>query len=231
MIQKFKAMKTNEEIQKDVMQEIKWDPQLRTVATEIGISAKEGVVTLSGIVDTYAKKLAAEKAAQRVHGVKVVAVDIEVKPVKTGVKTDTEIAEAIKNALMWNSAVNEDRIEVKVDNGWVYLNGNVEWEYEKRTAESAIKNLLGVRGVTNNITIKSKFIDADEIKNKIAAAFSRNARLDANTIRVEVIGSNVSLKGTVRSWTEKEEAERIAWSSPGVLTVDNKIEIFNEVFV
>ncbi|MBM3177779.1 MAG: BON domain-containing protein [Bacteroidetes bacterium] len=224
-------MKTNEEIQKDVMQEIKWDPQLRTVATEIGISAKEGVVTLSGIVDTYAKKLAAEKAAQRVHGVKVVAVDIEVKPVKTGVKTDTEIAEAIKNALMWNSAVNEDRIEVKVDNGWVYLNGNVEWEYEKRTAESAIKNLLGVRGVTNNITIKSKFIDADEIKNKIAAAFSRNARLDANTIRVEVIGSNVSLKGTVRSWTEKEEAERIAWSSPGVLTVDNKIEIFNEVFV
>jgi len=231
LIQKFKAMKTNEEIQKDVMQEIKWDPQLRTVATEIGISAKEGVVTLSGIVDTYAKKLAAEKAAQRVHGVKVVAVDIEVKPVKTGVKTDTEIAEAIKNALMWNSAVNEDRIEVKVDNGWVYLNGNVEWEYEKRTAESAIKNLLGVRGVTNNITIKSKFIDADEIKNKIAAAFSRNARLDANTIRVEVIGSNVSLKGTVRSWTEKEEAERIAWSSPGVLTVDNKIEIFNEVFV
>lgn len=224
-------MKTNEEIQKDVMQEIKWDPQLRTVATEVGISAKEGVVTLSGIVDTYAKKLAAEKAAQRVHGVKVVAVDIEVKPVKTGVKTDTEIAEAIKNALMWNSAVNEDRIEVKVDNGWVYLNGNVEWEYEKRTAESAIKNLLGVRGVTNNITIKSKFIDADEIKNKIAAAFSRNARLDANTIRVEVIGSNVSLKGTVRSWTEKEEAERIAWSSPGVLTVDNKIEIFNEVFV
>ena len=224
-------MKTNEELQKDVIQEIKWDPQLRTVATEIGVSAKDGVITLSGIVDTYARKLAAEKAAQRVHGVKVVAVDIEVKPVKTGIKSDTEIAEAVNNALKWNSAVNEDRIEVKVDNGWVYLNGQVEWEYEKRTAESAIKNLLGVRGVTNNITIKSKVIDAVDIKNKISEAFHRNARLDSNAIRVEVVGSTVTLKGTVRSWTEKEEAERVAWSSPGVLTVDNRMEIFNEVFV
>ena len=224
-------MKTNEELQKDVIQEIKWDPQLRTVATEIGVSAKDGVITLSGIVDTYARKLAAEKAAQRVHGVKVVAVDIEVKPVKTGIKSDTEIAEAVSNALKWNSAVNEDRIEVKVDNGWVYLNGQVEWEYEKRTAESAIKNLLGVRGVTNNITIKSKVIDAVEIKNKISEAFHRNARLDSHAIRVEVVGSTVTLKGTVRSWTEKEEAERVAWSSPGVLTVDNRMEIFNEVFV
>ena len=224
-------MKTNEELQKDVIQEIKWDPQLRTVATEIGVSAKDGVITLSGIVDTYARKLAAEKAAQRVHGVKVVAVDIEVKPVKTGIKSDTEIAAAVNNALKWNSAVNEDRIEVKVDNGWVYLNGQVEWEYEKRTAESAIKNLLGVRGVTNNITIKSKVIDAVDIKNKISEAFHRNARLDSNAIRVEVVGSTVTLKGTVRSWTEKEEAERVAWSSPGVLTVDNRMEIFNEVFV
>ena len=224
-------MKTNDDIQRDVMQEIKWDPQLRTVATEIGVSSRDGVVTLSGVVDSYARKLAAEKAAQRVHGVKVVAVDIEVKPVKSGVKTDTEIAEAVSNALKWNSAVNEDRIEVKVDNGWVYLNGNVEWEYERRTAESAIKNLLGVRGVTNNIVIKSKIIDPTEIKNKIAEAFHRNAKLDANAVRVEVAGSTVTLKGTVRSWSEKEEAERVAWSSPGVLTVDNRIEIFNEVFV
>ena len=107
----------------------------------------------------------------------------------------------------------------------------MEWEYEKRTAESAIKNLLGVRGVTNNITIKSKVIDAVDIKNKISEAFHRNARLDSNAIRVEVVGSTVTLKGTVRSWTEKEEAERVAWSSPGVLTVDNRMEIFKEVFV
>ncbi|ELR71101.1 Osmotically inducible protein Y precursor [Fulvivirga imtechensis AK7] len=224
-------MKTNDELQKDVMAEIRWEPQLHDVHTQIGVAAHDGVITLSGMVDTYTKKLAAERAAQRVHGVKVVACDIEVKAGTPGKKTDTEIAEAVRNALRWNTAVNEDKIEVKVDNGWVYLDGEVEWKYQKSTAQSSVESLVGVRGVTNNISIKPSVIDTKDIKTKIAAAFHRHATLDSNAIRLEAAGSKVSLRGTVRSWAEKEEAERVAWSSPGVLTVDNQIEINTEIFV
>src|SRR5512134_1333543 len=149
-------MKTNEELRNDVMEEIKWNPELRNVATEIGVAAKDGVITLSGVVDSYWKKVSAEKAAQKVSGVKVVACDIEVKVGFIGKRTDTEIAEAVGNALRWNTAVIDDKIEIKVDNGWVYLDGKVNWEYEKRYAQESVEDLVGVRGVTNNITIQSK---------------------------------------------------------------------------
>lgn len=223
-------MKTNEELQKDVMEEIKWDPLLRNVASEIGVSAKDGVVTLSGMVDTYGKKLSAERAAQRVKGVKVVACDIDIKLSKIGIRTDIEIAEAIKNALKWHSAVNEDLIEVKVDNGWVFLEGEADWDYQKKAAEGAIEDLIGVRGVTNNILVKSHKVDAKEIKQKIAAAFHRSATIDSSSIGVDISGSRITLMGTVRSWAEKKEAENVAWSTPGVLVVDNKIDIDTEVF-
>ncbi len=223
-------MKTNDELRNDVMEEIKWDPQLKSVSSQIGVTTNEGVVTLTGLVDTYNKKLAAEKAAQRVAGVKVVASDIEVKIGMLGKRTDSEIAEAIKNALKWNTAVNQDLIEIKVDNGWVYLDGKVDWEYERLAAQRSVEDLQGVRGVSNNITIKSKSIDVKEIKQKIAAGFHRSATVDSSSIWIETVGNKAILHGKVKSWAEKKEAENIAWSSPGVMSVENKIDIDVEIF-
>jgi len=223
-------MKTNEELRKDVMDEIKWDPELRNVATEIGVAAKDGVITLSGVVDTYWKKLSAEKAAQRVLGVRVVACDIEVKFGSFGKKTDTEIAEAIRNALRWNSAVTEDEIEVKVDDGWVYLEGKVGFQYEKRYAQDCVEDLVAVKGVTNNILISAKPIDTKDIQRKIVAAYHRSATIDSSTIKIDALGTKVTLHGTVRSMAEKKEAERVAWATSGVLSVDNKIAIDTAVY-
>lgn len=224
-------MKTNAELQKDVMEELKYDPQLNDIATEIGVSAKDGVVTISGLVDTYLKKIAIENAVQRVAGVKVVAVDIEVKTPPSLAKTDIEIAQAVKNALTWHSAVNEDLIEIKVDNGWVYLDGVVEWDYMKKAAEKAISDLLGVRGVTNKITVKSKAIDPIDIKRRITAALHRSATIDASNIFVQLIGNKVTLSGKVRTWAERNDAEDAAWSLPGIIHVENKIEIDTAILV
>lgn len=220
-------MKTDAEIQKDVMEELRWEPLLN--ASEIGVAVKNGIVTLSGTVDTYGKKVAAEDAAKSVAGVKAVAEDIEVRLSSFGTRNDTEIAQAVMNALKWHSAVQEDKIKVKVENGWVTLEGEVEWEFQKSAARTMVENLTGVVGIINNIKIQPSVV-ATDVKRKINAAFHRSATVDSEKINLEVAGSKVILKGKVRSYAEKKDAENAAWLAPGVDRVENKLEIDTEVF-
>jgi osmotically-inducible protein OsmY len=215
-------MKSDAQIQKDVMAELNWRPILN--AAQIGVSVHEGVVTLTGIVDTYTKKIAAENAAKKVSGVKAVAEDIQVGPSPSYNKTDTEIAEAVLNALKWHSAVMENRIRIKVEKGFVTLDGEVEWEYQRTAAKSAIENLAGIKMIYNFISVKPR-VTASDLKSKINAALHRSAQIDANSINVEVSGSKVILSGTVHSIKEKEDADSAAWMAPGVSSVENRIAI------
>jgi osmotically-inducible protein OsmY len=220
-------MKTDHEILRDIQDELKWDPYLSS--SEIGISVKDGIVTLTGVVDAYWKKVAAENAVKRVSGVTAVVQKIEVRLSESGKRKDTDIAEAIQSAFKWSVLVPKDKIKIKVENGWVTLEGDVEWEYQKNAARKAVEKLAGVAGVTNNIRVTPKAAPS-EIKEKIKTAFLRNASLDSDRINISVDGSTVRLSGKVRSWAEKKEAERQAWLAPGVTKVENDIEIDTEVY-
>jgi len=215
-------MKLDLEIQKDVMNELKWQPFL--ASSEIGVSVKNGIATLSGLVDSYAKKLSAEKAAKKVAGVKAVALDIQVGVSPAYRKTDTEIAEAALFALKWHAAVKEDKIKLKVEDGTITMEGEVEWGYQRTSAQYAVENLTGVRSVINLITVKPKVV-ATDIRQKINLALHRSATLDAERILVETSGSTVILRGKVRSFAEKSDAEKAAWAAPGVTDVENKLII------
>jgi osmotically-inducible protein OsmY len=213
---------TDEEIQQDVFDELKWDARVKP--NEIGVTVKDGIVALTGWVDSYTKKWAAEEAALRVRGVKAVANDIEVRLPGSSERTDDEIAAAAVRALQLDSFVPADRIKVTVSKGWITLDGEVEWQFQKKDAERDVRNLWGVKGVTNLIMVKPRLKPAD-VKEKIEQALIRSAKTDADLITVDAEGSTVTLRGTVHSVAEKEEAERAAWQAPGVTWVKNEIRV------
>ena len=214
--------RTDVQIQADVIAELKWEPRVQP--NEVGVIVKDGVVTFTGWVDSYTKKWAAEDAAYRVRGVKAVANDIEVKLSVSAQRTDADIAKAALDALKWDAFVPVEKLQVTVSKGWVTLKGDVDWRYQKEDAERVVRRLTGVVGVSNLITVKPR-VTASELKQQIEKALVRRADLDAKQITVEVDGDAIILKGTVRSWAEREAAERAAWSAPGVASVDNRIKI------
>ena len=214
-------MKTNEELQKDVQDAIKWEHLLH--AAEIGVTAKDGVITLTGVVDNYAKKSEAEDAAKNVAGVKAVVEKIEIK-FASDKKNDNEIADDIITIYKWNIGIPKDKIKIKVERGWVTLEGEISLYYQKESAKSLIRNIEGVTGVTNNIRLESVTNDKIE-KGDIVRALARTWSLNDKDIQVFVAGNKVILTGSVESLYQKNEAGRIAWNAPGVKTIDNELVI------
>jgi osmotically-inducible protein OsmY len=214
-------MKTDTQLQKDVMEELKWEPSI--TASEIGVSVANGVVTLNGTVPTYAEKWAAKRAAQRVHGVKGIAQEMTIKLNGRHARTDAEIADAAANSLKWHVWVPTD-VRATVADGWVTLTGQVNWEFQRAAARDSVCFMAGVKGVSNDITLKPT-AQPSAIKDAIEKALVRNAEIDAGNVKVATDGSTVTLSGNVRSWNERDEAGIAAWNALGVTTVRNDIAV------
>ena len=210
-------------LKRAVETELSWEPSIKSPAA-IGVAVKDGIVTLTGRVESYSEKVAAERAAARVFGVKAVANELEVRLPIASERTDEDIARAAVNVLEWTSAVPPDKVKIKVRDGWITLEGTVNWHYQKTAVEEAVRYLYGVRGVTNLIEVQPQVATA-VVKKAIEEALKRDAEVDAQNIKVETSGGKVILRGTVRSWFERQEAERVAWEAPGVSKVENQISI------
>jgi len=217
-----KVDKTDSDIKTDVLSELKYEPSVK--ATDIGVVVKEGTVTLSGEVPSFFEKWDAVRAVQRVAGVRAIADEIQVILPNAIRHNDTDIAETAVNQLNWNSVIPKDSVKVMVREGWVTLEGQVEWWYQKNAAESVVRYLTGVKGVSNLISIQQA-LTSTEVETAIKSAFERNAILDANKIIAEITGNRVVLTGQVRNYAERDEAERVAWAAPGVFSVDNKLTV------
>ena len=213
-------MKTDNQLQQDVMAELKWEPAVH--AAQIGVEVKDGVVTLAGEVGSYHEKLNAERAAQRVAGVKALAVEMKVQLGELGQRTDADIASSVKNVIGWTSSLPADTVKVMVEGGWVTLSGDVEWQFQRQNAADSVRHMLGVVGVSNQIAIKPT-LSATVVKSDIEAALKRSAAADAQKISVAVKGGDVTLTGTVHSWDERDLATRTAWASAGVRNVVDKM--------
>jgi osmotically-inducible protein OsmY len=215
-------MKSDAQLQQDVMAELKWEPAVH--AEQIGVEVKNGVVTLAGEVGSYAEKWNAERAAQRVGGVRALAVEIQVALSEFGRRSDGDIAASATNILGWTGSLPAGAVKVLVEGGWLTLSGDVEWQYQRQDAADSVRYLLGVTGVSNQIAIKPT-LSAGVVKSDIEAALKRRAGADAKTIAVEVQGSDVTLSGTVHSWAERDLATRSAWGSAGVRNVVDNMNL------
>lgn len=224
---KWNSMKTNEDLQRDVQEAIKWEPLLN--AAEIGVTAKDGLITLTGIVNSFAKKAEAEDAAKSVAGVKAINEKIEIRIGSSVKKGDDEIAKQILNVFKWSWEFPCDSFSIKVENGWVTLEGNVHWNYQKEAVKESISTLIGIKGICNNIKIVAE--TPDEVKEKdIESALSRNWTIDDRNIKIKVLGNKVMLNGTVRSLYQKHQVGSIAWKASGISIVENDLIVeFNDL--